>query len=225
MVLGFRAATGADAPAISDVMTACWPDDTADSGRIARLLHADTGHYASVALADGGIVGFVSGFPTTARTGQRRWEVDLLAVLPAFRSRGVARSMIKHNLQAARRANAVLARGLVHVDNPASQRAFAACGFAAQAALVHLTLSSQPANSARVHSDGWLLAVETFGYRGIWLEGDFSPAAFLAARQERDSRGYDIAGAVVPAAAMQTAFSSGFRCVGDYHWWTTHLVS
>lgn len=82
---------------------------------------------AWLALGDGDVVGFVVGFLTHGLQG-RCWEIDLLAVLPAWRGHGLATRLIRtasaYGARLAPRARAVTAD-----DNSASQRAFIRAGF------------------------------------------------------------------------------------------------
>lgn len=82
---------------------------------------------AWLAIGDGNIVGFVIAFATIGLYGTC-WEIDFLAVLPAWRGRRLATRLIRaaasEGAKIARRA-----RGVVATDNPASERAFARAGF------------------------------------------------------------------------------------------------
>lgn len=71
--------------------------------------------------------GYVSGFETPGLDGVR-WEVDLVAVRPAFRGQGLAPALIRASLEAA--APGALARAWVAVGNRASAHAFRKAGFA-----------------------------------------------------------------------------------------------
>lgn len=78
-----------------------------------------------LALAGGDPVGYLCAFLTQGMEGPR-WELDLLAVCPAFRGRGVGRSLIRTAVRAAPRG--ALVRAWVAVENAPSHRAFAAAG-------------------------------------------------------------------------------------------------
>ncbi|MCL7452209.1 MAG: GNAT family N-acetyltransferase [Anaerolineae bacterium] len=82
---------------------------------------------AWLALGEGQVVGFVIGFVTHGLRG-RCWEIDLLAVLPAWRGHGLATRLIRaasaHGARLAPRARAVIAD-----DNSASRHAFERAGF------------------------------------------------------------------------------------------------
>ena len=84
---------------------------------------------AWLAMYDQEVVGFVIAFPTNGRGGPS-WEIDLLAVHPAWRRLGLATRLVqtakRHGSRVARRARAVVA-----TDNHASARAFTHAGFRA----------------------------------------------------------------------------------------------
>ncbi|MFN2289622.1 MAG: GNAT family N-acetyltransferase [Anaerolineae bacterium] len=93
---------------------------------------------AWLALGDGEVVGFVVGFLTQGLQG-RCWEIDLLAVLPAWRGYGLATRLIRvasgYGARLAPRARAVTAD-----DNSASQRAFTRAGFLPGPEMCHLLI-------------------------------------------------------------------------------------
>lgn len=92
-------------------------------------------------------VGFVVAFPTHGLSGPC-WEIDLLAVHPAWRGHGLATALVRaatgHGAQVASRARAVVA-----TDNPASARAFTRAGFHATEGK-HELLVRRPRRSVRV---------------------------------------------------------------------------
>jgi hypothetical protein len=86
---------------------------------------------------------------------------------------------------------------------------------------VALPLDEQVAESvaAGLH----LVQVQTFSYRGLWLEGVLTAATLHNGITECSRRKLDIAGAVIPLH-QQEAFGAaeqlGFKAVGEYQWWT-----
>lgn len=82
---------------------------------------------AWLAVDEGRVVGFVVAFPTYGLTGPC-WEIDLLAVHPDCRQRGLATRLIRaaafHGTRVAGRARAV-----VSTENSGSARAFERAGF------------------------------------------------------------------------------------------------
>lgn len=87
-------------------------------------------HHVYLATNADGAVGFCACFETDAG---RRLEVDMLGVLPDWRGRGIARSLIEHALGEARARGARSARGVVAAGNTASRRAFEHAGLSARA--------------------------------------------------------------------------------------------
>jgi len=83
---------------------------------------------AWLAIVQGEVVGFVAAFPTHTLHG-RNWEVDLVAVLSAFRGQGTATELIKVAVEGAGGHSLDTARALAATDNLASQRAFTRAGF------------------------------------------------------------------------------------------------
>jgi ribosomal protein S18 acetylase RimI-like enzyme len=93
-------------------------------------LEAEPGQRAWVAEQDDRIVGFVSAFDTHSLEADR-WEIDELAVRPAYQGRGIGTQLVAQAvsdsapLPGLRRARSLIAR-----SNVASQRAFVKNGFA-----------------------------------------------------------------------------------------------
>jgi L-amino acid N-acyltransferase YncA len=91
---------------------------------------------AWLAINAGEVVGFVVAFATASRSGLW-WEVDLLAVQPQWRGRGLARGLIRAaSAYAVETAN--WARAVVATDNNASARAFRHAGFQSTAEICTL---------------------------------------------------------------------------------------
>jgi ribosomal protein S18 acetylase RimI-like enzyme len=83
---------------------------------------------AWLAIVESEVTGFVTAFPTHTLHG-RNWEVDLVAVQPAFQRQGIATELIKAAVEDAEGHGLDKARALAATDNPASQRAFTKAGF------------------------------------------------------------------------------------------------
>ncbi len=211
-----------DAPALAAVHAACWPAERMSLEHVARAL-ALPDRVTLVAETGGILVGFVDGFLTTGADGKRRWEVDLLAVHPAMRGRGVGRKLITACTAAGATFSPVCIRALIRVDNIASQRAFAAAGFAPAPTLCRLLVSATGSDRGQeLPPGGHLVPVVTLTYRGVWIEGTLSAEAFAAASAIRARRGWDVAGCVIPLAqgeALRAAGEAGYTVVGDFAWW------
>ena len=94
---------------------------------------------AWLAIVEGEVTGFVTAFPTHTLYG-RNWEVDLVAVQPAFQKQGIATELIKAAVGGAGGRSLDMARAVVATDNPASQRAFTKAGFTPDETLCDLLL-------------------------------------------------------------------------------------
>src|SRR5687768_8493449 len=99
MSVTIRPATPDDAPTIARLKQEVWPDDTADPVEIASAIqHPD--HASHIAFIEKEPAGFIDGFTTTAANGVLRWEVDMLAVIPACRGQGIGTQLINANTKA-----------------------------------------------------------------------------------------------------------------------------
>jgi ribosomal protein S18 acetylase RimI-like enzyme len=94
---------------------------------------------AWLAIVEGEVTGFVTAFPTHTLHG-RNWEVDLVAVQPAFQRQGIATELIKAAVEGAGGHGLDMARAVVATDNPASQRAFTKAGFTPDETVCYLLL-------------------------------------------------------------------------------------
>jgi GNAT superfamily N-acetyltransferase len=222
LVINIRRAGVDDKSAIAAIKLASWPGETADTIQIANAMSEGT-HVTHVAENEVVVVGFVDGFLTMSIDRQRRWEVDLLAVHPDFQRLGIASRLVEATTQVARDAGAVLSRGLVHVENSASQGTFARCGYHLDEKTCGLYVASESENRAvAVPITAHLISVNTFNYRGLWLEGELTPASFAAANAIRTCSGWDVAGALIPLHdenAVNAAVDAGWQQVGHYQWW------
>lgn len=88
MPIILRLATRDDAPNIAALKRRVWPDENADLVRIAKAL-SDPAHTVLIAVHGELVVGFAHAFVTHSAQGAMRWEVDLLAVYPDYRGRGL----------------------------------------------------------------------------------------------------------------------------------------
>ncbi len=215
-----------DALGIAAVKAAAWPGEASEAAHIAAVIR-QPGRATLVAIENGRVLGFVDGFLTSALAGVRRWEVDLLAVHPDHRRRGIGRALVTVCTDAGRAAGAALARALIQLDNVGSQNTFARCGYQVNGAVCRLFVStSGGASGPTPPPDAHLIPVVTLNYRGLWIEGKLSAAGFEAARAVRARFGLNLVGAAIPLAeieALRAAHGAGFRAVGDYQWWRRAL--
>lgn len=222
MMTNVRRATSQDAAAIATLKAACWPGETTDPTHMAGVI-TEPDHATLVIVVDDALVGFVDGFLTLAPDGARRWEIDLLAVAPDFQGQGLGRVLIGACFGAGRRFAPRFARALIALDNAPSQGAFARTQFIQQPDPLTLMIATEGSDThTPAPPDAHLIPVQTLSYRGVWLEGTRTPAAFAAAQAIRARFGWDTAGSVIPHSSpdlLSAAQSSGYTPVGDYQWW------
>ena len=221
--LPLRRATPADAATLAAIVAAIWPDTPADPAQIRRALAAP-GAAALVVTAADRPVAFVSGFLTQDGAGRPRWEVDLLAVLPAFQGQGVGLRLIELSSSLGLALGGSLRRGLVSLNNGASQRAFARAGYrpARQPAGLFIAPPAPATLRATLPAGAPLIPVTTFTYTGLWLENNHTRAALLAARAAGAALGVARIGAVIPDAdtpAQAAARAAGYEEKGCFDWW------
>lgn len=224
-----RRGTAQDVAGIGAVIADAWDGLAIDEGYCQALIEEGEQH-VWVAEEDGDIVGFVSGFATTTQGAVRRWEVDLLAVHSSHTNQGLGTQLVGAAWQDAEEHQAKFARGLVRVDNFAAKRAFEKVGYETSGQVYNLILWSPSGSDARYPQSTMITAtpVDTFTYRGIWLEGmdimlisdsdrmaSIAAARTHAAREERDN-----VGAVIPVDRPLAANVRGDGWVhAQYQWW------
>ncbi len=212
-----RDASPEDAAAIASVAQEVWPEEPLDTDAIRRLI-SESERATAVAELDGRIVGFVDGFMTGTAEGDARWEVDLLAVGPSAQGHGIGRALVRASVAAGAAAGAVTVRALIRIGNVASERVFAACGFAPDDGASRLWIAGNlipPAGDAGMH----VVRVRTFRYEGVWLEA--LTCAAIAGLLLDDSAG--MAGAVISIDDRElsaAAMSRGLRPDGEFRFWS-----
>jgi GNAT superfamily N-acetyltransferase len=224
-----RLATLHDTLQIAGVKAAGWPDEKTNLDLVAGVLRSGD-HVTQIAIQDEEIVGFINGFSTRSQSNVLRWEVDLLAVHPLYRQRGLAQLLIAASTESGRQRGASFARALIHVDNVASQRAFAGCGYTVESQVCLLVVCPTDfdalGHAASQPPSLYLIQVMTLNYRGIWLEGQVSLRGFSFAQQTARRLGLNIAGAVIPLAQAEVIYAAqehNLNPVGYYQWWLAEL--
>lgn len=220
MSIVIRAAICQDATAIARLIEQVFGDD-AHPQQIAAVL-AEDDHATFAAYQGNAVVGFVDGFLTLDQNGQRRWELDLLAVGAGARGQGVGKALIRQSTNAGSDFGAELSRALVAVGNAPMHAAMRSEGYQTQAAAYGLFTSTQAGVAmAATRGKGYLLPVNTLTYRGIWLEGEISHVALQQALVVRAKHQLDIVGAVVSLTSgdVQVVQAARFDLVGHYQWW------
>lgn len=220
-------ATSRHAKPIAYVQKQVWPDENSNLQRIRAVLRDDT-HVTLVALVNHQVVGFVDAFETTSSTGMPRWEIDLLAVNPAFQGQGLGKQLTLAATEASQRRNRTLARGLVAVNNIASQRTFASCGYESDQIEhgLYIYTDTDDLIEPVITSPKNMISVSTLRYQGLWIEESWTTEQLKLAQQLKEYSQQDVVGAVVPsheAESIENVLKSGFSLVGHYHWWTLKL--
>ena len=225
--VGLGLAVVEDIEQIVSVKQRVWPQEPARIGHIqSALTHPQ--HAVVAARWNGNLVGFADGFLTRSAAGQWRWEVDLLAVAPKFQGRGLGTRLVAASLEAGARKGAQVARGLVGLDNLASQRVFVRCGFSIFPQELTLYVSTG-CDGLWVNEtvEGHFIEVQTFNYRGLWLEESRTESTLASAGYACRSRNLDLAGVLIPSAdaqTIQTARRLGYSRIGRYQWWVKDLM-
>lgn len=126
-------------------------------------------------------VGYACAFRTEGLEGPR-WELDLLAVRPAFRGQGWGQALVRAACQGA--PPGAQARAWVAVGNAASQRAFAAAGFQPVPFSYELWAYGIRGLQPRAPDRAWpqVSPVETPEAARTWAEGHGGPVEAIAAR-------------------------------------------
>lgn len=223
MTTQIQPARAEHAPHIARLKARVWPAEDHSEAQVLRALQ-HPGHYTRIAVSEtGDVVGFVDSFPTTGPNQRLRWEIDLLAVHPAFQGQKIGQRLIEAATQAGRAAGAAQARALVQVENSASQGALRRGGYATDGQVYRLMIASGASNEGSPMPAGAvLIPVDTMNYSGLWLEGACTPAHLAAARAECTRRGAGLVGALIHEAdltALAAAERAGFDPVESFHWW------
>jgi GNAT superfamily N-acetyltransferase len=223
LAIEIRRATPSDVPGIVQVKKQVWPDESTHAAQIGWVITEPT-HATFVAASAGAIVGFVDGFSTLSGQGLSRWEVDLLAVHPGYQGQKLGARLVRACTHAGRQRGAALARGLVHVANVASQRTFARCAYQLDPTTCNLYVLPFGEKGVPLFQDVHWVPVNTFNYRGFWLEMDAS--AFSATPTRPVSADWDLVGAVIPTDQVKnnrTVQAASFTNIGEYQWWFLDL--
>lgn len=215
-----RHATIEDAPGIARIMQASGLDHTPDLERIARVIPE---HCTLVAVDGSEITGFVDSFATIAPNGTVRWEIDLLGVHPAWQGRGIARQLVSESVSERAQYGAQQTRALLRSDNLPSRRTFAWCDFKPEHVPFNLYAGTPQGGQIQyLPRDMHLVSVSTLTYSGIWIDRELSPAAFQIARAVLQRYGWTVAGALIPADAIDVihlAVRAGYTLTGEFDWW------
>lgn len=185
---------------------------------------------AIVACLGDEVLGFADAFATLDAHGERRVELDLVAVATSAQGRGIGSALVERCIAGARRASSSGVRALVRTENSRMQVICRRAGFQRSAYAYHLYIAEGAAAipSCFGQHNASLVKVDTLTYSGIWLEGDLNQAAVDEAKIRLAQTGSRIAGAVVPQGAdavVKLLRDNDFLFRGDFHWWALNLAS
>ncbi|MBI9044683.1 MAG: GNAT family N-acetyltransferase [Anaerolineaceae bacterium] len=218
----FRKAVAADVGQIFGVLKSTWPEQDTDQEQVLKALKSSS-HSSFVTILDERIVGFVDGFMTTSFDGDKRWEVDLLAVHPSARGKRIGQELVNQCVQAGIQRKADYSRAGIQINNKASQYTFQRIGFQMQPQISRIMVSSKIVNGEERVIDGLhLIPVDTMNYSGLWIENNLSYDGLLAAQIYQSKREYALAGAVIPndlKVEQEAARDLGFEEIDEYQWW------
>lgn len=205
-----------DAVSLAALMSAVWPDDSADVQRIRRVLATEQ-HSTLLAWWDDNLIGFVDAFMTTSLDGYRRWELDLLAVHPDFCGQGIATALVQQCSAIGAAQGTEWVRALTRQDNAAVHRVFEKCGYQNMAQLYVLAVADGYGTQAGLCPG--CVPVETLTYAGVWFEGTLDRTHLETARQTTPQG--NICGVLIPTGhdVLDSSTTSGYTVVGNYQWW------
>jgi ribosomal protein S18 acetylase RimI-like enzyme len=229
-VIEIREAVPADIPGIAAVVRDIWGQDILPDVCEAQTRCQECALYVATEGED--VAGFVSAFLTLDKDGNRRWEVDLLAVRPASRGQRLVEAACADE----RSHGSPIARAAVRVENIASRRTFQNAGFTTNGEIHKLLLWAPVASDGpSIYGGGvTFVPVDTVTYRGLWLEGltakgtqaDEQRSAVKMARSIVAWEGWANAGALIPTRE-EHRLAGDLRDTADMHgeycWFTRSL--
>lgn len=217
MSIVIRQAQAEDAPRIAEIIQLAF-DETTSVSQIQKSLNA--GNRCYVAELNNQIVGFVEGFITYSAEGERRNELDLLAVHPDYHGQGIGTKIIDYYTHANYPADFI--RALIAVGNIRMEKALTRLGYQVSSDVCGLYVSSATTQeTSKTPQDSHLIPITTFTYDGIWLEGQITQQAINSAMSLKNHKD-DVIGAVVPLAHTDTIKrlqSADFNLITHYRRW------
>ena len=221
-MIQIRKANTWDTIGIANIKRLTWPDDDTSEISIAAALSTEE-HHTMIALDNDNAVGYMSCFITTSQSGKKRWELDQLAVSPAYRQQGIGKDLVEHALNAASHNDIDLMRALIQVDNLASQKSFATHGLQTDTQPYQLYICTEPSDGVMpIPESLHLIPIKTFSYQGFWLEGHVNNAALQAATGLVRREEIELVGVLIPEteqALCRAAEKHGYQRINTYHWW------
>ncbi|MDX1436087.1 MAG: GNAT family N-acetyltransferase [Anaerolineales bacterium] len=228
MEISVRPAEAADAEDLADLHHLVWPRDRVDPDRFQRLLAGDS-HRAHIALDPLGVVGYADGFATESQQDRPRWELDLLAVHPRARRRGIGTELVVEQINTARRAGARSIRALVRLSNRGGHRTFARAGMTPDLTVYHLyTAPLGDDQSPKLPRASRLLEVETLTYDGLWLEGAITSEVIVSLLKHAAPDGDRLVGMLIDPhqiAGDDAEKMVAMTFVGAFQWYSLDFDS
>lgn len=223
-----RPATPDDVPGLAAIIQEVWQMEIDPA--YCRQLLASKNHFVEVVAMGEDIVAFVASFITTAPGNIKRWEVDLIAVTTSQQNSKLGQKLLTVNWEVAQQHQVNFARGLIGVNNIASQKAFIAAGYSTTGEIYNMYLWSPRPDEAILPARGVVNVqpVETLTYRGLWLEGLDSPllnqeqreATITGARAQAAREGRANCSTLLPAtASLPNGSLDQATLYGQYQWW------
>jgi ribosomal protein S18 acetylase RimI-like enzyme len=244
-----RPFTPADAAGLLAVEQAIWRESPLHAREVAALAaFPEHGVWVAEAGEGGGksrpqVVGFAWCFLTHTRARGACWELDLLAVHPGHRGRGLGTALVRAAYEDGRARGAARCRGIVAVGNTGSQIAFRRAGFTASTAtrdlLARRVLTPPPPSPERAHfarsgEEGQAsavifthgrftleaLRVHTLLYSGLWLEslpGDDDALLELLDQAEDFARQQGLRDITHLGILTEVLSGAGFRSENTYY--------
>ena len=226
MSVKIRRARPEDAKTIADICENSF-GEMPDRNRLRRVL-ADESNFTFVATDGLSVLAFVDNFISCSQQGNQRMELDLMAVCPWARGRGVGKQLFHASIALTKRVGLSSIRALVKVDSPAMQTLCESTGWSRSPdRFILFVRSPAPSNvSAPTDHPGHLISVDTLTYDGVWIEGGLSQdtvdAAMIVAMNERRT----VVGAAVRennGSARRVLLNNAFEMSDAYHWWELNL--
>lgn len=213
-----RKANITDADRIAQIIIATF-DEPAFIPQIETCIQNDN-FSTYIVEVDDIVVGFVFGFITTSMIGQKRRELDLLAVHPDYQGQGAGTALIQRFISDDTPASEI--RALIAVGNFRMEKALTRLGFTSEDQICALYITSESnTNSVFFPTQSHSIPVITMTYNGIWLEGLINDQAIQAALSHKNAPS-DIIGAVIPISdetGIQALKTASFDLVKQYRRW------
>jgi ribosomal protein S18 acetylase RimI-like enzyme len=225
MTFTIRKAKLEDRQQIIALKSTVWPQESASNRDVSAVLDHPT-HQVFIAEENNRLTGFVDGFTTIDASGRHRWEVDLLAVHPEHRRKGVAQALVTACTQLTHDYPSDYARALIALNNPGSKKTFQSCAYECIDPVHELLVTGfKKEIYYELATHFFPVAVQTLSYHGFWLE--MNPSKLETSQKLPEKSLKDaVLGVVLDKGEKQMAVKlreMGFNLVGQYQWWIRNL--